>query len=110
MPVMKLYVVTRQDLDPGQQAVQACHALTQFTFEYPILGKEWYESSNTLSLLSTVDEKTLLRLYKDATELGLRVSMFREPDRENELTAIAIEPGPRTKRLVARLPLALRRA
>jgi peptidyl-tRNA hydrolase len=30
----KLYVVTRQDLSPGQQAVQSCHAVLEFAFEF----------------------------------------------------------------------------
>lgn len=30
----KLYVITRQDLSPGQQAVQSSHAMTEFIFEH----------------------------------------------------------------------------
>jgi len=30
----KLYIVTRQDLSPGQQAVQSCHAALEFAFRF----------------------------------------------------------------------------
>lgn len=30
----KLYAIVRQDLSPGQQAVQSAHALLEFAFEF----------------------------------------------------------------------------
>jgi len=32
---MKLYLITREDLPPGQQAVQAAHALREFGEHHP---------------------------------------------------------------------------
>jgi hypothetical protein len=43
-----------------------------------------------------------------AKELGIVYSEFREPDYENSLTAICIEPGEKSKRLVKELKLAFR--
>ncbi len=102
---MKLFLVTRRDLSPGQQAVQAAHAMREFQHKHPDLERTWYEASNTLALLVVDDEPALERLLERARWKGLAVSGFREPDRQNELTAIAIEP--RGKSLCQRLALAL---
>jgi len=100
----KLYLVTRADLPPGQQAVQAAHALRQFTADHPDVDRRWFETSNTLALLVVPDESSLDQLLHKARRRG-PVSEFREPNRGNELTAVAI--GPWGKSVVARLPLAL---
>lgn len=105
-PKDKLYLVVRADLPPGQQAVQACHAMRGFAFEHEGVERAWFEASNHLALLAAPDEWALLRLAREAAHKGLRVSSFREPDRDNEVTAIALEP--RAKRLLRGLPLALR--
>lgn len=104
----KLYLVTREDISPGYQAVQSCHAIRQFTAEYPDVDQEWFTKSNYLALLSVKDLDELEQLYTDAIEAGLRVSAFREPDIGDEITAIAIEPHPATIELCKTLPLALR--
>lgn len=33
-PNAKLYLITRKDLSPGQQAVQAAHALQEFNMQF----------------------------------------------------------------------------
>lgn len=101
----KLYIITRADLVPGQQAIQAMHAMREFTAEHPETDLSWYQTSNHLALLSVRDEVALTRLVEQAQRREIRVSLFREPDRNNELTAIAIEP--RGKSLCRHLPLAL---
>jgi len=103
----KLVLVTRSDLRPGQQAVQAAHAMRQFAADHPELDGSWFEQSNTLALLSVLDETALKRLANKADDLDLKLSLFREPDLGNSLTAIALEPGPRSQRLCRNLPLAL---
>lgn len=101
----KLYLVVRADLHPGQQAVQACHAMREFAAEHPCVEVDWYVNSNHLALLSTPNERALLELVRKATRKQLKHSVFREPDRQGELTAIALEP--RAKPLLRKLPLAL---
>lgn len=101
----KVYVVTRDDLPAGQQAVQSCHALAEFVLEFGPLARTWQQESNTLALLSVPDEITLEGLARSA-ERRCAVIRFREPDRNNELTAIAL--GPEGRRLVQNLPLTLR--
>lgn len=71
------------------------------------MEQTWYENSNTLALLEVEDEPALERLLERARWKGIEASGFREPDRQDELTAIAI--GPRGKRLCQGLELALQR-
>jgi hypothetical protein len=52
----KLYLITRADLIPGSQAVQACHAARQFAADYPEIEREWFERSNYLAFLAVPDE------------------------------------------------------
>jgi hypothetical protein len=105
--VDKLYLVVREDLDPAQQAVQAAHALSQFFLDHPETAVSWATGSNTLALLSAPNEPALHRLVEQASQRDLRIALFREPDRGDEATALALEP--RAKSLVRRCPLALRR-
>lgn len=106
----KLYVITRADLEPGYQAVQSMHALRQFTAEHPEIDKVWFEQSNYLGLLSVKNEEELVKLIEEATSKEINFSIFREPDIDNQITAIALSPGPKSKKLCSRLPLALRGA
>lgn len=101
----KLFLVTRADLSAAQQAVQAAHVFREFVEEHTEVERDWYKSSNHLAMLSVADERALHELLEQAAHRGLRVSAFREPDRGDELTAIALEPA--AKRLCARLKLAL---
>jgi len=101
----KLYLVTRSDLPAGQQAVQAAHALREFSAQHPEVDRHWYETSNHLAILVVPNEEALFRLVERAEVQGLKVSVFKEPDRDHETTAIALEPE--AKRLCKNLPLAL---
>lgn len=102
---MKLHLVTRRDLSPGQQAVQAAHALREFVREHPETDLDWYQKSNTLAFLAVEHENELQGLLSKALRQRIPVSGFREPDRDHELTALAI--GPQGKGLCRRLRLAL---
>lgn len=104
----KLFLITRRDLAPGYQAVQACHALRQFAAEHREADVRWYTFSNYLALLSVEDLPALLDLTEKALAAGLRVSAFHEPDIDCAITAIAIEPHPIAKELCKHLPLALK--
>lgn len=102
--------MTRRDLSPGYQATQAAHAALDFAVGYPALTKAWHDSSNYLVVLAAEDEAELLRLADLAWDRGLQYSCFVEPDLNNETTAIVIEPGEATSKLLANVPLALREA
>ncbi len=97
-------------MEPGYQAVQSMHALRQFTAEHPEIDRIWFEQSNYLGLLSVKNEEELVQLIEQAANHGIHHSIFREPDIDNQITAIALSPGPKSKKLCSRLPLALRGA
>jgi|WetSurMetagenome_2_1015567.scaffolds.fasta_scaffold793502_2 hypothetical protein len=102
----KLYLVTREDLPPAQQAVQAAHALTEYLIQHREMASRWHSTSNTLALLSVPTEYSLSQLVDRARRKGFMLSEFREPDRLNELTAVAFEP--KAKSLLRNTQLALR--
>ena len=88
--------------------MQSIHAAIQFKFEHPEISVDWFEKSNYLGLLSVENEGELIKLTEQAKELGISYSIFREPDIDNQITAIALAPGPKSKKLCSRLPLALK--
>jgi len=101
-------VITREDISAGYQGVQSIHAAIQFAMEHPTTNKEWFEKSNYLGFLSVPDEEQLIDLVEKATSLGIECSIFREPDIDNQITAIAIAPGLKSKKLCSNLKLALK--
>ncbi len=103
-----MYVITRSDLGAGYQAVQSTHAAIQFGVEHAEEHKEWYENSNYLGLLSVANEQELHQLIIKAREQGIKHSIFREPDIDNQITAIALEAGRKSKKLCSSLQLALK--
>lgn len=101
-------MITRADLEPGYQAVQSMHALRQFTAEHPERDREWFDNSNYLGLLSVQDEIELNGIIEQAASQNIRFSVFREPDIDNQITAIALEPHPKSKKICSKLKLALK--
>lgn len=104
----KLIIITRRDLHPGYQAVQSTHAGIGFQHEYPEIAKQWYNQSNYLVQLSVENEERLFLCLEKFKYYGLKTYEFREPDIGNQLTAIAVEPSEKTRKLTSKLPLALK--
>lgn len=104
----KLVIITRRDLLPGYQAVQASHCGIDFQHQHPEIAKKWNEQSNYLIILSVENEVQLLKYLEKFKFYNLKTTVFREPDIENQVTAIAVEPGEKTRKLCSRLPLALK--
>lgn len=103
----KLYIVIRNDLEPGQQLAQSTHAAFQFSQEFPDVTAEWHKNSNYLIVLSVDDESALAVLQARLAKAGVSFSTVFDPDYGvGELTALAIPPG--HSRLLSSLPLALR--
>jgi Peptidyl-tRNA hydrolase PTH2 len=101
-------VVTREDLSPGYQGVQSIHAAIQFAMEHPETNKEWFEQSNYLGFLSVANELELNRIIELAAMQNIKCSVFKEPDIDNQITAIALAPGAKSKKLCSNLKLALK--
>ena len=81
---MKLYILVRKDLTPSQTAVQAGHAVAEYLLADP---QTW--RNNTLIYLGV---KNLFHLEKWMDRLssnGIDYIPWREPDINNEVTAIA---------------------
>jgi hypothetical protein len=86
----KLYIIVREDLSPGLKIAQSAHALSAFEWRFPATYKDWYETSNNLVVLQHANpEEVAKRLESEK----YRVARFYEPDLDNQLTAIAVEPA-----------------
>lgn len=105
--IKKLTTVTRRDLSPGYQSVQSTHAGILFIFEHPEISQIWHKDPY-LAQLSAKNEDALKHLILKLEKNQIKYSVFREPDLNNEITAIAIEPSDKTRRLVSNLPLMLK--
>jgi hypothetical protein len=76
--------------------------------EYSDLTRNWYLNSNYVAVLSAKDEEELIKFSNRLAKKGIRFSTFREPDFDNEITAIALEPGDKSRRACSSYPLALK--
>ncbi len=103
-----LIVVTRQDLSPGYIAVQSIHAAIEFTQEHPELFNKWFNFSKNVSLLAVPNEDQLKFLISKLAKAGIKYSIFIEPDIDNQVTAITIEPCETARKMCSSIPLALK--
>jgi hypothetical protein len=97
-------------MTPGNQATQAAHAALSFAAQHPEEFSKWHSESQYLVLLASPTQEELARLASRVMEADLKLSLYHEPDYNDELTAIVVEPSDLTRRLMANLPLALREA
>src|SRR4051812_27183786 len=103
-----MYVIINDGLPPGAQAAQAVHAAFDFCYEHPRLAYDWHEDSNYLVLLAAPSEADLLVLARRAHDANLAYTLIREPDYNDQVTAIVLAAGLTARRLCSNLPLALR--
>lgn len=101
----KLIVVTRRDLPLAYQAVQAAHAAIDFQHGHSTEAKDWHKNSNYLIFLTVANEDELKQLILKAAERYIKITPFREPDIDNELTAIAFAPSEASRKITSSLPL-----
>jgi len=103
---MKLYIIVRGNLSPGYQTAQSIHAFREFVEHHPEVEKDWYSKSNTIVVLKCRDEEELSVLWVMSRNLKIPGSLFKEPDLNDSLTAIALAPGQVTSQFLSHLPLA----
>lgn len=84
---VKLFVLIRKNLSISQQAVQAGHCVAQFLLERP--DASW--KNGTLVYLGVKDLEELERWIFKLDHKFISWVGFKEPDLNNEYTAIAIE-------------------
>ncbi len=110
----KLYLITRADLRHGTQAAQLVHGMATFARHYPSTFEAWERTSNVVVCLTTSDEASLRELcYKahatsELTQNEFAISEFFEPDLNNELTCVVLEPITEFQEICKGLPLACR--
>ena len=82
----KLYVLVRNDiLNKSQIAVQGGHAVAEFILKHP-----WTEWDNgTLVYLGIKNENQMIRYCIRLSLSDIDYSEFREPDLNNQITAVA---------------------
>ncbi len=84
---MKLFVIIRKDLSHSQRAVQAGHAVAQYLLYSPFY--RW--TNETLIYLGVKGRTQLENLKYKFNENGIKFTEFKEPDLNNETTAIATD-------------------
>lgn len=93
---MKMFVIVRKDLTTSQQAVQAGHALAEYLLHGPF--SRWH--NNTLIYLGVKGLHQLENIKRKFEIEDIPYEVFREPDLNNEITAIATDQeNKHTKRL-----------
>ena len=99
-------MITRQDLSPGYQCVQSCHAVADFSYQFPESFKRWKLESNSIITLSVKSESELIKLYNKFSLL-VPCSKFFEPD-INEWTSICLFGESDIRKKLSYLPLTLK--
>lgn len=82
------------------------HAALSFAFDHPEDGRTWHDSTPWVVVLQVPDEGSLLTQWHRLADVPHRV-LVREPDLDNEATALAAL-GHEAGRVLSALPLALR--
>lgn len=77
-----------------------------FSVEHPDHFEDWYNISQHVALLSIEDEESLLKLADKLRKKGCLVSIFREPDMDNQATSFAVEATETAQRFTTSLRLA----
>lgn len=83
-----MFIVVRDDLgSTGLKAAQGAHALAQFLIDYPDEQGEW--NNNYLIFLKTDNLLTMEKLIDKMKRNRMKFSVFKEPDLNDEITALA---------------------
>ena len=88
--------------------LQVAHAAIEFQHEHPKIASQWNTYSKYLVFLSVENEQKLNQFLQKIKFYDLKYSTFHEPDIDNQLTAIALEPCERSGKITSNLPLALK--
>lgn len=73
------------------------------------LTKSWLNASETIVCLGIKNEEELIKLIKKAEDRNIKHTIFREPDMDNQITSIVLEPSDNSKKLCSNLGLVLRK-
>ena len=81
-----MYVLTRTDLNPTYRAVQGSHALAAYSLEHPDQFKAW--NNGTVVFLG-LHYQELKKFCLNLKESGRIISVWNEPDLDDQVTAMA---------------------
>jgi len=95
-------------LTAGYQMSMSIHGIVEFSQEYPLIYQQWYKFSKAITVLSLPNEEFLKGFASKLSQNNIKFSIFIEPDINNQVTAIAIEPSLEAKKLCSSIPLALK--
>jgi len=84
----RLYVLIRNDLPSAVQAVQAGHAVAKWALSDGEKDHRW--GNEVLVYLKSDNEKALLTTAELLDLFGITPEIWREPDLENQATAMAV--------------------
>lgn len=98
-------MITRNDLSVGKQAAQITHGIIEFCLEYPEITNQWHNESNYVVVLSVENEETLINLLMKAKNKNIKCSYFSEPDLNNALTCLVLEPTLDSKKICSNIKL-----
>ncbi len=84
----QMYVIVRSDFSNVYKMVQGNHAQVAYGFEYPHNLRTW--NNEYLIYLETFLECNLKEVYEKLLRAGIDVSSFKEPDQNNQMTAVAV--------------------
>jgi hypothetical protein len=90
MEPYKLFVVVDATLSSGLKTAQAVHAAIKFWNEFPTIARPWYTESNNVVVLEDDDLGSLVQNIWHKEDCA--ISFFQEPDLDDNLTAICVEP------------------
>jgi hypothetical protein len=97
----KMYIIVREDL--AFKYIQGSHALARYAIENTKRFFEW--NNRTIIFLGVWNYPAMLEFYKSVKDKGF--TTFREPDLDNQITALAYY-GCDNEQLLRSLPLASR--
>lgn len=95
-------------MHPGSQAAQLVHVAYSFQKEYPHIQNVWLNISNYIALLSCENEQALKDLIAKAEKKDIKYSVFTEPDLNDSITSIILEPCEEASKMCSSLPLAFK--
>jgi hypothetical protein len=94
-----IYILTRADLPPTDQAIQACHAGMEICKKHPT------DHPERLVMLSVPDQDHLLSWSDRLHRAGIEHACFEEPDHDRSWTALATAPIQGGLKMFGSLPL-----
>jgi len=78
--------------------------MNEFSREHPNHYLKWYRNSNYIVLLTVKDKLSLYNFILKIKDM-IDISVFREPDMNNDITAVVLAPGSVSKKICSKLKL-----